>query len=46
VVNAIYNATGIRIRDMPATLDKLLPISPDALAHVLIFEKSGHGERH
>jgi xanthine dehydrogenase YagR molybdenum-binding subunit len=28
VVNAIYNATGIRIRDMPATLDKLLPNLP------------------
>jgi xanthine dehydrogenase YagR molybdenum-binding subunit len=28
VVNAIYNATGIRIRDMPATLDKLLPHLP------------------
>jgi xanthine dehydrogenase YagR molybdenum-binding subunit len=28
VVNAIYNATGIRIRDMPVTLDKLLPYLP------------------
>ncbi|HEX4554272.1 MAG TPA: xanthine dehydrogenase family protein molybdopterin-binding subunit [Xanthobacteraceae bacterium] len=25
VMNAIYNATGARIRDFPATLDKLLP---------------------
>ena len=25
VINAIYNATGARIRDFPATLDKLLP---------------------
>jgi xanthine dehydrogenase YagR molybdenum-binding subunit len=25
VLNAIYNATGARIRDIPATLDKLLP---------------------
>ena len=24
VVNAIYNATGVRVRDMPVTLDKLL----------------------
>ncbi len=24
VVNAIYNATGIRVRDLPITLDKLL----------------------
>ena len=28
VVNAIYNATGVRIRDVPATLDKLLPALP------------------
>ena len=26
VMNAIYNATGARIRDFPATLDKLLPV--------------------
>ena len=25
VANAIYNATGIRVRDYPVTLDKLLP---------------------
>jgi xanthine dehydrogenase YagR molybdenum-binding subunit len=25
VINAIYNATGARIRDIPATADKLLP---------------------
>jgi CO/xanthine dehydrogenase Mo-binding subunit len=24
-LNAIHNATGARIRDFPATLDKLLP---------------------
>jgi xanthine dehydrogenase YagR molybdenum-binding subunit len=24
IVNAIYNATGVRIRDLPATLDKVL----------------------
>ena len=26
VVNAIYHATGARIRDLPATLDKVLPV--------------------
>jgi xanthine dehydrogenase YagR molybdenum-binding subunit len=26
VMNAIHNATGARIRDFPATLDKLLPV--------------------
>jgi xanthine dehydrogenase YagR molybdenum-binding subunit len=25
VINAIYNATGARVRDIPATPDKLLP---------------------
>ncbi|ATW04484.1 xanthine dehydrogenase family protein molybdopterin-binding subunit [Sphingorhabdus sp. YGSMI21] len=29
VTNAIYNATGIRVRDYPATLDKLLAGLPD-----------------
>jgi xanthine dehydrogenase YagR molybdenum-binding subunit len=29
VANAIYNATGVRIRDYPVTLDKLLPKMPD-----------------
>ena len=28
VINAIHNATGIRIRDVPATLDRLLPGLP------------------
>jgi len=32
VANAIYNATGVRVRDYPVTLDKVLdalpPISP------------------
>ena len=28
VANAIYNATGVRIRDFPITLDKLLPHLP------------------
>jgi xanthine dehydrogenase YagR molybdenum-binding subunit len=25
IANAIYNATGVRVRDYPITLDKLLP---------------------
>jgi xanthine dehydrogenase YagR molybdenum-binding subunit len=29
VANAIYNATGVRVRDYPITLDKLLPKMPD-----------------
>jgi len=28
VANAVYNATGIRVRDFPVTLDKLLPQMP------------------
>jgi xanthine dehydrogenase YagR molybdenum-binding subunit len=28
VANAIYNATGVRVRDFPITLDKLLPGLP------------------
>ncbi|MDP9097129.1 MAG: xanthine dehydrogenase family protein molybdopterin-binding subunit [Pseudomonadota bacterium] len=28
IVNAVYNATGIRVRDLPITLDKLLPGLP------------------
>lgn len=28
VANAIYNATGVRVRDYPVTLDKLLPSMP------------------
>ena len=30
VANAVYNATGIRVRDYPITLDKLLDRMPDA----------------
>lgn len=30
VANAIYNACGVRVRDFPITLDKLLPGLPDA----------------
>jgi xanthine dehydrogenase YagR molybdenum-binding subunit len=28
IANAVYNATGVRIRDFPITLDKLLPGLP------------------
>jgi xanthine dehydrogenase YagR molybdenum-binding subunit len=30
VANAAYNATGIRVRDYPITLDKLIGRLPDA----------------
>ncbi len=30
VANAIYNATGVRVREYPLTLDKILPGLPDA----------------
>ena len=30
VANAVYNATGIRVRNYPITLDKLLERMPDA----------------
>lgn len=30
VANAVYNATGVRVRDYPITLDKLLDRMPDA----------------
>ena len=30
VANAVYNATGVRVRDYPVTLDKLLAHLPDA----------------
>jgi xanthine dehydrogenase YagR molybdenum-binding subunit len=30
IANAIYNATGVRVRDYPITLDKLLARLPDA----------------
>jgi xanthine dehydrogenase YagR molybdenum-binding subunit len=29
IANAIYNATGVRVRDYPITLDKLLPHMPE-----------------
>ena len=29
VANAIYNATGVRVRDYPITLDKLLDRLPE-----------------
>jgi len=28
VANAVFNATGVRVRDFPITLDKLLPGLP------------------
>jgi xanthine dehydrogenase YagR molybdenum-binding subunit len=28
VANAVYNATGVRVRDYPVTLDKLLEKMP------------------
>jgi xanthine dehydrogenase YagR molybdenum-binding subunit len=28
VVNAVHRATGVRVRNLPATLDKLLPGLP------------------
>jgi xanthine dehydrogenase YagR molybdenum-binding subunit len=28
VANAVYNACGVRVRDFPITLDKLLPGLP------------------
>src|SRR5437868_10466460 len=31
VANAIYNATGVRVRDYPITLDKLLERMPDVV---------------
>ena len=30
IANAVYNATGVRVRDYPITLDKLLPSLPVA----------------
>jgi hypothetical protein len=29
VANAVYNATGVRVRDYPITLDKLIERMPD-----------------
>ncbi|TAK74736.1 MAG: xanthine dehydrogenase family protein molybdopterin-binding subunit, partial [Aquabacterium sp.] len=34
VANAIHNATGVRVRDYPVTLDKLLPGMPAVVAAV------------
>lgn len=31
IANAMYNATGIRVRDYPITLDKLLDKLPDVV---------------
>jgi xanthine dehydrogenase YagR molybdenum-binding subunit len=29
IVNAIYDATSVGVREMPATMDKILPGLPD-----------------
>ena len=29
ILNAIHDATGVRVRDLPATMDKILPGLPD-----------------
>lgn len=42
VANAIYNATGVRVREFPITLDKLLPGLPDDTSHDLNHRKSPH----
>jgi xanthine dehydrogenase YagR molybdenum-binding subunit len=34
VANAIYNATGVRVRDYPITLDKLLEQLPEPYARL------------
>ena len=31
IANAVYNATGVRVRDYPIRLDKLLSALPDAV---------------
>ncbi|MNP71072.1 xanthine dehydrogenase subunit XdhA [compost metagenome] len=31
IANAVYNATGVRVRDYPITLDKLIADLPDAV---------------
>jgi xanthine dehydrogenase YagR molybdenum-binding subunit len=30
VANAVFNATGARIREFPITIDRLLPLLPDS----------------
>ena len=30
ILNAVYNACGVRVRDCPATIDKILPGLPPA----------------
>jgi xanthine dehydrogenase YagR molybdenum-binding subunit len=32
IANAVFNATGVRVRDYPVTLDKLLGRMPDLSA--------------
>jgi xanthine dehydrogenase YagR molybdenum-binding subunit len=31
IANAVYNATGVRVRNYPVTLDKLLTEMPDII---------------
>ena len=31
IANAIYNATGVRVREYPITLDKLIDALPDVV---------------
>ena len=35
IANAVFHATGIRVRDLPITLDKLLQTNPPAPHHSL-----------
>ncbi len=45
VANAIYNATGVRVRDYPITLDKLLDRMPDVGVRLTFFPLPACGER-
>jgi xanthine dehydrogenase YagR molybdenum-binding subunit len=31
VANAVYNATGVRVRDYPVTIDKIIDRMPEAV---------------
>lgn len=45
VANAVYNATGIRVRDFPITLDKLLPSLPPIDIQVGLIERPARESR-
>jgi xanthine dehydrogenase YagR molybdenum-binding subunit len=32
IANAVYHATGVRVRDLPITIDKLLGLTPPRTA--------------